>query len=94
MNPVRPWYYTYVLYSKSAGQFYTGATANLKQRLLEHKQGLVATTKHKRPLELIYFEACLNKNDAFRRERYLKSGMGKRYLKQRLKELLQGGLTG
>lgn len=43
-----------------------------------------------RPLELIYFEACLNKADAYRREKYLKSGMGKRYLKNRLK----GGLTG
>jgi len=85
MNPVRPWYYTYVLYSKSAGQFYTGATANLKQRLLEHKQGLVATTKHKRPLQLIYFEACLNKNDAFRRERYLRAAWVKDILNNGLK---------
>ena len=91
MNPVRPlWYYTYILISKKTGDFYTGATADLRIRVTEHNNGLVPSTKHKRPLELIYFEACLNKDDAFRRERYLKSGMGKRYLRNRLK----GGLTG
>jgi putative endonuclease len=90
MNPVRPWYYTYVLQSKKNGQFYTGVTDNLKKRIKEHNNGSVTSTKYKRPLQLIYFEACKNKADAFRRERYLKTGMGKRYLKQRLKE----GLTG
>ncbi|MBN1521747.1 MAG: GIY-YIG nuclease family protein [Candidatus Aureabacteria bacterium] len=90
MSPVRPWYYTYILQSKKNGQFYIGATSNLKKRLEEHTKGLVASTKYKRPLQLIYFEACLSKNDAFRRERYLKTGMGKRYLKNRLKR----GLTG
>ncbi|MEW6163062.1 MAG: GIY-YIG nuclease family protein [Nitrospirota bacterium] len=82
MNPVRPiWYYTYVLQSKTKGNFYTGTTKNLKQRLKQHNNGSV---------QLIYFEGCLNKDDAYRRERYLKSGMGKRYLKNRLR----GGLTG
>lgn len=90
MNPVRPWFYTYVLQSKKNGQFYTGATTNLKQRLKEHNQGLVVSTKHKRPFQLTYFEACLNKDGAYRRERYLKTGMGKRYLKSRI----SGGLTG
>ena len=91
MNPVRPlWYYTYVLISKTYGKFYTGATAELKKGVTEHNNGLVTSTKYKRPLQLIYFEACLSKDDAYRRERYLKSGMGKRYLRNRLK----GGLTG
>lgn len=90
MNPVRPWHYTYVLKSKKTSNFYTGTTASLKKRLGEHNDGLVTSTKHKRPLQLIYFEACLSKDDAFRRERYLKTGMGKRYLRGRLK----GGLTG
>ncbi len=84
------WYYTYILISKKTGNFYTGATTDLRKRVTEHNNGLVSSTKYKRPLELIYFEACLNKDDAFRRERYLKSGMGKRYIKNRLK----GGLTG
>ena len=91
MSPVRPiWYYTYVLQSKTKGNFYTGTTKNLKQRLKQHNNGIVVSTKSMRPLQLIYFEACPNKDDAYRRERYLKSGMGKRYLRNRLK----GGLTG
>jgi len=71
-------------------KFYTGATDNLKRRLEQHNAGFVASTKHRLPLELIYSEACLNKDDAYRREKYLKTGMGKRYLRNRLKE----GLTG
>ena len=90
MNPVRPWYDTYVLLSEKTGEFYTGSTADIKERLEQHNKGLVTSTKYKRPLELIYFEVGLNKDDAFRRERYLKTGMGKRYLKNRLKR----GLTG
>ncbi len=91
MNPVRPhWYYTYVLRSTKTEKFYTGTTSDLKQRLKQHNKGLNRSTKHMHPLESVYIEACLNKDDAYRRERYLKSGMGKRYLKNRLR----GGLTG
>jgi putative endonuclease len=91
MIPVRPfWFYTYVLKSEKTGTFYTGATSNLKKRLEEHNKGKVYYTRNKTPVKLIYCEACLNKEDAYRRERYLKTGMGKRYLKNRLKK----GLTG
>ena len=48
--------------------------------------------KERGPFELIYYEACLNEQDALARENYLKSGMGKRYLKNRLKRFLS--LTG
>lgn len=91
MNPVRPgWFYTYVLISEKDGNFYTGATNNLKKRLEGHNAGIVLSTKYRRPLKLIYLECYLNKSDAYRRARYLKTGMGKRYLNNRLK----GGLTG
>jgi len=50
--------------------------------------GRVNSTKNRRPLKLIYYEACINEEDARRRERYLKSGMGKKYLKNRLKSYL------
>ncbi|PKL48963.1 MAG: excinuclease ABC subunit C [Planctomycetes bacterium HGW-Planctomycetes-1] len=90
MNPVRPrWFYTYYLKCVKDETFYTGCTNDLRKRLKEHNQGKVFYTKHRLPVELIYFEACLNKSDDYRRERYLKTGMGKRYLKNRLK-----GLTG
>ncbi|MCX5693817.1 MAG: GIY-YIG nuclease family protein, partial [Candidatus Omnitrophica bacterium] len=71
---------------------YTGTTVNLRKRFGEHNEGKVTATKNRGPFELIYFEGCLNKEDAFVRERYLKTGMGKRYLKNRLKRFLS--LTG
>jgi putative endonuclease len=82
------WVYTYVLMSEKDGNFYTGTTNDLLKRLEQHKNGLVVSTKYRLPIKLIYFEACLNKDDAFRRERYLKTGMGKRYLKNRLSSSL------
>ena len=89
MSPGRPMYYTYVLKGKEGKEFYTGATSNIEKRIVEHNEGRVRSTKHKRPVGLVYFEACLDKDDAFRRERYLKTGMGKRYIRNRIKK----GLT-
>jgi putative endonuclease len=83
-------YYTYVLKSEVNGQFYTGATFDIEKRIMEHAEGRVRSTKHKGPFCLVYFEACLNKDDAFRREKYLKTDMGKRYIRNRIKK----GLTG
>lgn len=79
------YYYVYVLKSIKDQNWYTGYTNNLKKRLKKHKMGKVNSTKNRRPLELIYFEGCLNKSDALAREKYLKSGMGKRYIRNRLK---------
>lgn len=53
-------------------------------RLKEHNNGLVDATKHRRPLRLVYFEGCLNEDKAFKRERYFKTGFGRRYLKERI----------
>jgi len=78
-------YYTYVLHSSKDGEWYTGASSDLKARLKEHEQGKVRSTRFRRPLRLVYYEACLEAEDAYRRERYLKTGKGKRYLLQRLK---------
>ena len=83
-------YYTYVLLSQKDRQFYTRSTGNLRERIKEHNNGEVSSTKYRRPLRLIYYEACLNKYDALRREKYLKTGMGKRYLQSRLKTELGG----
>ncbi len=92
MNPVRPFHYVYVL-KNGKGNFYTGCTKDLKKRYAEHKRGESTYTRTRGPYELIYYEACLNKNDAYRRERYLKTGMGKRYLRNRIKSFTEG-LTG
>jgi putative endonuclease len=77
-------YYTYVLISKFDNKLYTGWTDNLKLRFEKHNKGLVTATKFRRPLELIYYEACLSKGKAILREKQLKTGFGRAYLKRRL----------
>ncbi len=77
-------YYTYILRSKKDGKNYLGYTQNLKLRFEQHQNGNVESTKHRKPLQLIYIEACLNKEDALKREKYLKTHYGKMYLKNRL----------
>ncbi|HPN54729.1 MAG TPA: GIY-YIG nuclease family protein [Candidatus Moranbacteria bacterium] len=82
--------YVYVLLSKKDGQKYAGYTKNLKLRFEQHNKGLVDSTKDRRPLKLIYYEACLNQQDATKREKYLKTYHGKMFLKKRLKSYLTG----
>ena len=82
-------HYTYVLLSMKDRKFYGGYTTDLQKRLAEHNLGKVASTKQRRPLRVIYYEACGNKQDALRWERYLKTTWGKRYLKNRLTEFLK-----
>ena len=65
-----------------------GYTTDLRKRLKEHNQGLNQSTKPYRPWKLIYYEACLDREDAKRREDYLKTSQGQRLLKRRLKEYL------
>ena len=79
-------YYVYVLESLRDKKRYIGFTIDLKSRLKAHQKGLSFSTKSRRPLKLIYFEACLNYNDAKRREHYLKTTGGRRFLAKRLQE--------
>lgn len=91
MNTVRDnkgFAYVYVLQSKKDGRFYTGFTRDLRKRLEQHQTGKTTTTKNRGPLALVYYEASRNDDDAFNRERYLKTGTGKRYLKNRMKRFL------
>ena len=83
-------YYTYVLRSSADGNFYIGFTNDLWQRMEEHKKGLVKSTKYKRPLCLVYYEACFDQKSALKREKYLKTTYGHRYLKNRIINLYNG----
>jgi putative endonuclease len=83
-------YYTYILESLKDFKFYTGFTKDLKLRFEQHEKGLVNSTKDRRPLRLIYYEACLNQEDATKRERYLKTYNGRSFLRKRLKSYLTG----
>lgn len=66
-------YYIYILKSKKDKKFYTGCTNNLKLRFEQHQKGLVISTKHRKPFLLIYYEACISREDAYKREKYLKT---------------------
>lgn len=89
-----PWnnimHYVYILISDKDQQFYTGCTHDLKKWLSEHNKGAVPSTKNRTPFKLVYYEACLDKRDAYHRERYLKTTYGKRYIKNRLKNYFTG----
>jgi putative endonuclease len=81
--------YVYVLRSDKDGYWYTGYTHDLKKRFQQHKAGETPSTRHRGPWQLIYYEASINEDDARAREKYLKSGMGKRYIRNRLKLFMQ-----
>src|SRR5690606_11944001 len=84
------YYYTYVLRSQKDGKLYTGYTSDLPTRFEAHQKGQVGSTKNRRPLELIYYEACINQTDALKREKYLKTHYGKMFLGNRLKSYFTG----
>lgn len=84
------YFYIYILQSEKDNQFYTGYTKNLKERLEKHNAGKVDSTRNRIPLKLVYFEGCLNQQDATHREKYLKTSWGKRYTKERMKNYLTG----
>lgn len=87
---MKQFYYTYVLRSLKDKKNYIGYTQNLKLRFEQHQNGEVDSTKYRMPLRLIYFEGCLDKKDAQKREKYFKTHYGKMFLKKRLKSYSTG----
>jgi putative endonuclease len=77
-------FYLYVLQSDSDGGLYIGFSTDLRRRLKEHQEGMACATSFRKPWRLIYYEAYLEEKDALGRERYLKSGGGRRFLKSQL----------
>ena len=82
-------HYVYVLRSARDDGLYIGYSANLRRRFMQHSEGTARATAHRRPWTLIYYEAYLDLIDALGRERYLKSGAGRRFLKTQLTHYLQ-----
>ena len=82
-------YYTYTIYDKIDKKFYIGFTRNLQSRIKEHLRGNSNTTKKYKSLELVYYEVCVSKLDAEKRERQLKTGFGRGYLKKRIENYLK-----
>lgn len=83
-------FYTYVLLSKNDGKFYIGFTSDLRKRITEHQSKKVQSTKGRGDLIFIYYEACLNEKDAIKREKYFKTGFGRRFLNNRMEHYLKG----
>ena len=80
---IEGFHYTYVL-KLADGEWYVGIADDLEKRLHEHENGEVISTRRRRPMELIYFEACRSREAAAAREKQLKTGFGRGYLKRRL----------
>jgi putative endonuclease len=78
-------FYVYVLYSIKDQGIYIGFTTDLKRRMAEHNDGLSQSTAHRRPVLLAYYEAYYCRPDAEGRERFLKSGSGRTFLKKQMR---------
>jgi putative endonuclease len=85
-KPVK--FYIYTLLSLKEHEFYTGLTTDLKTRLEEHARGMVSSTRIRIPFKMIHYEYFVNYDDAYARQKYLKSNLGKAKLKQSLKKTL------
>lgn len=81
--------YVYVLRSEPDRRLYVGRTTDLRQRMEYHRRGYVHSTRHRRPVELILYEAFPTRADATRRERYLKTTKGKVMLRAILSSFLR-----
>lgn len=77
-------YYVYVLQNRFR-RWYIGSTGDLQKRILEHNSGRIKSTKYGVPWKVIYCEISINQKDTRAREKYLKSGIGRKYLRNRLK---------
>ena len=82
-------HYVYVLRSVRDHGFYIGYSSNLRRRLRQHLEGNSLATSYRGPWKLIYYEAYLEQADALGREKYLKSGAGRRFLQSQLRNYLK-----
>jgi len=82
-------FYVYILQSEKDKSLYIGYSSDLKARFVKHNKKQVTSTKSKVPWKLIYYEAYLERKDADGRERFLKSGVGWRFIKKQLKHYFE-----
>jgi putative endonuclease len=82
-------FYVYVIHSLEDHGFYIGFSTNLRKRIAGHEHGASFATKYRGPWKLIYYEAYIDRQDAEGRERYLKTGSGRRFLRQQLQHYFE-----
>ena len=85
-------YYVYVLYSETHRKFYTGMTSNIEQRLSEHNRGKSKFTASYKPWKLVYQEGPYIGDTARKKEKYLKSAAGKRFIRSHFHSSNRGSL--
>jgi putative endonuclease len=73
-------YHVYVLVSSKDNQYYIGQTRNIAKRLERHNNGFVKSTRNRRPLSLVHSEIYPTRSEALKREKFLKSGEGHRFI--------------
>lgn len=83
-------YTVYVIQGKD-GELYKGITSNLEQRLISHNSGFSRWTKNRSPFRVVYIENNYSKTEALKRERFLKSGKGREFLKNICRRIAQPG---
>jgi predicted GIY-YIG superfamily endonuclease len=78
-------YFIYVLQSLTYGTRYIGNAENILKRLKEHNLGKCRYTSGRKPWKLVYDEKFSSRGEAIKREKFLKSGQGRKYLDNLLK---------
>jgi putative endonuclease len=81
-------FYVYALRSETDSGLYLGYSSDLRKRIAQHKRGAAFATSYRGPWKLIYYEAYVEQADALGREKYLKSGSGRRFLRAQLSHYL------
>jgi putative endonuclease len=71
----------YVMRSEVDGRLYVGMTSNLERRVKEHNAGYNRSTRSWVPFEITYVGGCRSRTEARKREKFLKSGIGRQFLK-------------
>jgi putative endonuclease len=74
-------YFVYILKSERDSKRYIGSTSNVDIRFMQHQDGLVTSTKNRRPLVLMHQEEFQTKAEAHKRELFYKTGKGREWLK-------------
>jgi len=76
-------FYIYIIRSEE-GNHYTGHTLDLQRRLTAHNSGLSHSTKHGHNWKLIHTEVYITRAEAMKREKWLKSGVGREWIKKNI----------
>ena len=85
--------FVYVIQNSKDFRLYVGMTRNVEKRIEEHNKGLTPSTQFYRPWKLVYLEEYPDRISARNREKYLKSGSGKEFLKRVINLDLNAGIS-